>query len=81
MRRKAKFILSEYGHVAYQVKGNGAYSNMVVDTPQHRGRGLKVETFFFLKVVKFKGMEHIAPCKHILCPYTHPRSLGSGQKV
>ena len=21
--------------------------------------------------IKLKGMEHRAPCKHIVCPYTH----------
>ena len=25
--------------------------------------------------IKLKGMELRAPCKHILCPYTHPKSL------
>ena len=38
---------------------------------------------FFLKVImlhfKLKGMEHGVPCKHILCPYTHPRPLRLGQ--
>ena len=24
--------------------------------------------------LKLKGTEHRAPCKHILCPYTHPKS-------
>ena len=28
---------------------------------------------------KFKGMEHRVLCKHIFCPYTHPRTLWSGQ--
>ena len=40
---------------------------------------------FFLKVVmlhiKFIGMEHIASCKHIFCPYTHPRPVGLGQNI
>ena len=35
--------------------------------------------FFLLKVVilhfKLKGMEHIAQCKHIVCPYTHPQPV------
>ena len=35
---------------------------------------------FFLKVVmlhiKFKGMEHRAPCKHTFCPYTRPQHVG-----
>ena len=55
--------------------------------PQVGSRG-----HFFLKVVvlhiKLKETEHkahckhhVAPCKHIFCPYTHPRTLGLGQKV
>ena len=44
------------------------------------------QNIFFLNIVmlhfKLKGMERRrAPCKHIFCPYTHPRSLGFGQKV
>ena len=46
--------------------------------------GVKCQKHFYLKVVilhiKLMGMEHRAPCKHIYCPYTHPRSLGWGQK-
>ena len=49
------------------------------------GWGQKVKTFFVLKTVmlhtKLKGTEYKAPCKHIFCPYTHPRLLGRGQKV
>ena len=41
-----KFIFSEYGHVAYQIKGNDACSNMAVyilpvDTPTAHGLGQK----------------------------------------
>ena len=46
--------------------------------------GQKVKTFF-LKIVmlhiKLKGLELRAPCKHIFCPNTHPRPVGSVQKV
>ena len=31
--------------------------------------------------IKLMGVERRATCKHILCPYTHPRPLGLGQKV
>ena len=45
----------------------------------------KGQNIFFLEVVmlyiKLKGKEHRAPHKHIFCPYTHPLSLGWGQKV
>ena len=27
--------------------------------------------FFYILHIKLKEMEHRAPCKHILCPYTH----------
>ena len=51
-------------------------------TPAAPGVGSNI--FFFLKVVmlliKLKGMEHRAPCKHIFCPYT-PSTRGLGQKV
>ena len=50
--------------------------------------GSNVNHIVFLKVVMLhiqsKGMEHRALCKHIVCPYTHPRSLGEvskGQKL
>ena len=48
------------------------------------GARSKVEALFFLKVImlhiKFKGMEYRAPCKHIFCPYTHPRAPGARSK-
>ena len=31
--------------------------------------------------IKLNGMEHRAPSKHIFCPYTHPRPLGSMVKT
>ena len=42
-----KFIFSEYGHVAYQIKGNDACSNMAVnilpvDTPTAPRAGSKI---------------------------------------
>ena len=60
----------------------GAYTH-----PQYLKWGVKrsKQIFFSLKVVmlhiKLKGMEHRAPCKHIFCAYTHPWSMGWGQKV
>ena len=43
---------SEYGHVAYQIKGNNTCSNMAanilpVDTPSTPGVGLKGRDIFF----------------------------------
>ena len=58
---------SEYGHVAYQIKGNDTCSNMVaktltVNTPSASGVGSKSQNIFFLKVVmlhiKLKGLDH-----------------------
>ena len=44
--------------------------------PRPLGLGQKVKTFLLKVVVlhiKFKGMKHKAPFKHILSPYTHPQ--------
>ena len=90
MGRGQTSTFSEYGHVAYQIKGNDACSNMVANSvPVHIFSipevGSKVKTLFLRVAVihiKLKGMKHIAPCKHILCPYTNPQPLGGGgQKV
>ena len=67
-------LFSEHGHVAYQIKWNHDCSNMQahilsLHTPSTPGVGSKVKHFL-------KGMEHRAPCKHILCPYTHPQLVG-----
>ena len=47
--------------------------------------GSKVKTIIFLKVImlhiKLIGMESRATHNHIFCPYTHPLSLGLGQKI
>ena len=45
-------LLSEYGHVAYQIKADDAGSNMVAnilptDTPSTQGVGSKSQTIFF----------------------------------
>ena len=70
-------LFSEYGHVAYQIKGNDeccimyAHS-MSLHTPLTPEVGSKVKKVLFLKVVmmpiKLMGMEHRAPCKHMFCP-------------
>ena len=60
------FFFSEYDHVAYQIKGNDTYSNMVANIwPYARTWPLgwvKRSKHFFRKVVlwhiKLKGMEH-----------------------
>ena len=47
------------------------------------GRDNRSKTFFLLKVVmlhiKLKGMERRTLSKQILCPYTYPRLLSSGE--
>ena len=63
-------IFSESSHVVYQIKADGAGSNMVAnilptDTPSTQGWGQKVKLYLFLKVVilqiKLKAIEHRAP--------------------
>ena len=49
---EAKIKLSEYGHVAYQIKADKAGSNMVAnilpkDTPLTQGVGSKGQTLYF----------------------------------
>ena len=52
---------------------------LFLHTPSAPGFGSKGQNIFFLMLhIKFKGMEHRAPRKHIFCPYTHPRPLGLG---
>ena len=81
---------SEYGHVAYQIKGNNAYSNMVANIlptgiPLIPGVGTIGKHIFILKIaslpIKLKGTERIAPTKRMFCSYTHHWSLGLGQKA
>ena len=61
---------SESSHVAFQIKADGAGSNMVAnifptDTPLTRGWSQKVKLYLLLKVVmlhiKLKGIEHRPP--------------------
>ena len=72
-------LFSEYVNVAYQIQGNVANILPVYTSSTTRVWGQKIKTFF-LKVVmvhiKLKGMDYRAPCKHIICPYTHQRPLG-----
>ena len=48
---------------------------------QVRSKGHKKKLKVVMLHIKLKGMEHRAPCKYILCPYTHPCPVGSGQKA
>ena len=82
---KAKTFFPESSHVAYQTNGNGAKSTMQahilsLHTPSNPWVGSKGQNMFLLKIdmlhIKLNGMEHRAPCKHILCPSTHPWPLG-----
>ena len=47
-------LFSEYGHAAYQIKGNETYDNLhanILHTPLTPGLGLKVKTISCLKVL------------------------------
>ena len=51
-RAEAKIKLSEYGHVAYQIKADDVGNNMVAnilptDTPSTQGVGSKGQTIYF----------------------------------
>ena len=63
---------SEYGHVAYQIKGNDACSNMVANVNLF-------QNMVMLHII-LRGITNAATCKYIFCPYTHPRPLGWGQR-
>ena len=68
---EAKIKLWEYGHVAYQIKGNDTYSNMVANILPDPWGWSKGQNIFFLKVtlhIELKGMEHRAPWNQIFCP-------------
>ena len=71
-----------------KLKGYDLYINMVanglpVDTSLVQVLESKGQNIFCLKEVmlhiKFKGMEHKAPCKHIVCSYTHPQPVGGSK--
>ena len=78
---EAQIKLSEYGHVAYQIKADDAGSNMVAnilptDTPLTQGVGSKGQTISFSDsshvAYQIKGnWAQRAPWKQICCYYTH----------
>ena len=76
--------------VAYQIKGNDAYSNMVANilpayTPSTPVVGSKGQYIFFWKIVmlhiKLKGMECREPCKQIFTTYNTLYPWDGGQRV
>ena len=75
-----KNLLSEYGDVAYQIKGNEIYNNQAKISPLHAPLtpewGQRSKQFSFRKVVmlhiKLNRMKHTITCNQIFCPYTHP---------
>ena len=85
MRQKAKHFFSENRDVAYQIRGKWSieldastcYVLQAPAAPWIESEGKKNK---FLKVVmlhiKLKATERRAPCKHILCSYTHPQPVG-----
>ena len=67
-----KLTFSEYNRVAYQLKGNEAYNNMLANIlPSHTPFSGKRIFFSFLKVVilyiKLMRMKHKTQCKQIFC--------------
>ena len=77
---KIIFFLSKYGHVAYLIKGNEAYSNtLAIALPLHTPLTARVGSeshFSFLKVVmlniKLTGMKQRKQFKQIFCPFRNP---------
>ena len=76
-------FFSEYFHVAYQIKGNEAYYNMLANIYPLYTHTIDpwggVKRSFFSESshvhIKLMGMKHRTPCKQMLCPFTHPLSL------
>ena len=85
-----KLTFSEYGHAAYQIKGNVAYNNiltniMLLHLPLTRGVGTKVNLFSFLKVVMLRNQiswneANIIMHANVL-PFYTPLAPVWGQKV
>ena len=74
MQKKKKKKKSEYGHVAYPIKGKEAYNNKLANmlplhAPLTPGWGKKGHFFSFLKVVMFlnklSGMKHFSEGGHV----------------
>ena len=89
MGQRPKLNFLEYSQVAYQIEGNDACSNMIanilpVDHPPTLGVGSKGQTSFFSEnghvAYHIRGMTNAATFKHVLCPLTHPRPRGRGQR-
>ena len=83
-----KSTFSEYDHVAYQIKGNEAYNNMLANILLLHlvsiyniflGGVKRLICFFFLEVVmlhiKLIRMKHKTPCMQLFSLFTHPRPL------
>ena len=84
------YFLAESSHVAYPIKEIGIQSTMQahilsLHTNSTPGVGVKGQIILLLKVVmlhiKLMGIEHRAPYKHILCPYTHPYPWGGVKRA
>ena len=64
-----------------KLKGNTYFVLHAPLTPD----GVKRSNIFFserkMLHIKLKGIEHRAPCMHIVCPYTHLRPLRWGQNI
>ena len=75
-------------HIAYQIKWNHECSNMEASIftcrpppyprPRVWGRKVKIQLFqnMVMLHIKLNGHVNASTCKHIFCPYTHPRPWG-----
>ena len=88
VRSKGKnSTFSEYGHVAYKMKGNNERSNtqahiLSLHAPSTPVWGQRPKHFFSESShVALSLFWNGAPCKHIFYPKTYPRPLEWGQKI
>ena len=85
----SKLNFSEHGHVAYQIKGNHEFGNMVAnilptDPPRPLGSKCSNATFqdMVMLHIKLKEITNAALCSNF-CPQTPPTTLpikGAGNK-
>ena len=88
-----KSTFSEYGPVAYQIKGNEAYTHMLANLPLHtpltpRGQKVMTVTFFFSESshvacqIKQDEAENTKQVSILPLLYTHDAQMGSkGQYI
>ena len=91
MFKQNSTFFSEYGYVAYQIKGNEAYNIMVVnimpDTlcrhtldPRDEVKGQNIFSDSSHVAYQIKGIERRSPCKQKYSILTHTLDPSSGVK-